>query len=438
MKRIGVRRRCVAGLGVGCFVMATLGGAMTGGRVTAADSTTVTVWSWRTEDEAAMNDIFAEFEAANPTIDVKLEVTPDADYQNRLSSALRGGEGPDIAQLKAYGELQPLVRAGYLDPLDDAVPALAEFPESALGGARSVDDGHLYGVPYSTPNMGVFYNTEIFDKYGLEVPTTYDEFVAMCDTLKSAGVVPIAAGGAGGSAWALEIMTGVMGPNIYGPDFFDEMTSGEARFTDPRWVAVLQRMTDLEPYYPDGFEAVDYTTATQMFINGEAAMFMGGSWENGSFKAQNPDLKFSIFAFPPDVAGDPAYTSTFSDGSYGLVADSDNKDAATAVLNFMASPDFAQAFADKLGWPPAREGITPNDPVLQEMVAMQANSTPYLTLVGFRWNTPTASEILQAGIIEVIEGNRTPDDLAAEMDAGVSTWFTPGATGGSSVASTPA
>ena len=135
-------------MGVGCFLVATvIGGAVTGGRVTAEDSTTVTVWSWRTEDEAAMNEIFAEFEAANPTIDVKLEVTPDADYQNRLSSALRGG-GPDIAQLKAYGELQPLVDAGYLDPLDDAVPALADFPESALGGARSVDDGQLYGVPY--------------------------------------------------------------------------------------------------------------------------------------------------------------------------------------------------------------------------------------------------------------------------------------------------
>lgn len=439
MKRDSVRRTSAAVLGVGCFLVATAGvGVLTGDHATADDTTTVTLWSWRTEDEAAMNNIFADFEAANPTIHVKLEFTADADYQNRLSAALRGGEGPDIAQLKAYGELQPLVRAGYLDPLDDAVPALADFPEVALGGARSIDDGQLYGVPYSTPDMGVFYNTDIFDQYGLEVPKTYDEFVAACEKLKDAGVVPIAAGGANGSAWSLEIMAGVMGPNIYGPNFFDEMTSGQARFTDPRWVDVLQRMTDLGPYYPDGFEAVDYTSATQMFINGEAAMFMGGSWENGSFKAQNPDLKFSIFAFPPDVAGDPSYTSTFTDGSYGLVSNSDHKDAATAVLNFMASEDFAQAFADELGWPPAREGVTPNDPVLQEMVAMQEHSTPYLTLVGFRWNTPTASEILQSGIIEVINGNRTPGDLAAEMDAGVSTWFTPTDSGATTVASAPA
>ena len=55
-------------------------------------ATTVTLWSWRTEDEAAMRRIFDAFEAKNPDIKVKLQFTPDADYQNRLSTALRGGQ----------------------------------------------------------------------------------------------------------------------------------------------------------------------------------------------------------------------------------------------------------------------------------------------------------------------------------------------------------
>ena len=81
----------------------------------AAADDTVTLWSWRTEDQAAMRRIFDVFEKENPGIKVDLQFTPDADYQNRLSTALRGGRGPDIAQLKAYGELQPFVEAGYLD-----------------------------------------------------------------------------------------------------------------------------------------------------------------------------------------------------------------------------------------------------------------------------------------------------------------------------------
>lgn len=98
----------------------------------AADST-VTLWSWRTEDEAAMRRIFDAFEVKKPGIKVAIQFTPDADYQNRLSTALRGGRGPDIAQLKAYGELQPFVEAGYLDALDDSVPELKNMEDAALG-----------------------------------------------------------------------------------------------------------------------------------------------------------------------------------------------------------------------------------------------------------------------------------------------------------------
>ncbi len=57
--------------------------------------------------------------------------------------------------------------AGYLDALDDSIPELKAFPEAALGGSRAVSDGKIYGVPYSTPVMGVFYNTDIFAEHGI-------------------------------------------------------------------------------------------------------------------------------------------------------------------------------------------------------------------------------------------------------------------------------
>lgn len=416
----GSRRRALT-------VVAALAAALAGGLpiLPAQADEAVTLWSWRTEDQAAMRRIFDVFEAETPGVKVDLQFTPDADYQNRLSTALRGGKGPDIAQLKAYGELQPFVEAGYLDALDDSVPELKDFPAAATGGVVGRADGKLYGVPYSVPIMGVFYNQEIFAAQGLSIPKTYAEFVAACEKLKAAGITPIAAGGAGGSAWALEIGVGVVGPTIYGPGFYDEMMSGKATFEDPRWIAAIKRFVELKPFFPDGFAGIDYTAATQQFITGKAAMFLGGSFENGSFKSQNPKLKFSIFSFPADDASTPVYTSGFSDGSYGLVSESENKEAALKVLNFIASAQFAQLFADELGWPPARPDITVKDPVLKEMMAMQKNVTPYLTLVGFRWQAPTASSVLQAEIIDTVEGNITPEKLAADVQAAVDTWFVP-------------
>jgi raffinose/stachyose/melibiose transport system substrate-binding protein len=386
---------------------------------------TVTLWSWRTEDQAAMREIFDAFEAKNPDIKVDIQFTPDADYQNRLSTALRGGKGPDIAQLKAYGELQPLVEAGYLDPLNDSVPGLANFPETATGGVVGRTDGKFYGVPYSVPVLGVFYNTDLFEKAGVSVPTTYDEFVAAAEKFKAAGITPIANGGANGSAWELEVGIGVLGPSVYGANFYNDMMSGQTTFTDPKFVAALDRFKELGPYYSEGFAGVDYTTATQQFINGKAAMFFGGSWENGSFKSQNPALRFSIFAFPGDTASDTSVVSAFCDGSYGLVSDSQHKDAATKVLNFIASQEFAQLFADILGWPAALPGVTATDPVLAKMIEMQKNSTPYLTLVGYRWQTPTASSVIQSKIIDVVEGKVEPAKLAQDVADAVATWFKP-------------
>ncbi|MBZ9725851.1 extracellular solute-binding protein [Mesorhizobium sp. CO1-1-11] len=421
MSMLSIHRRAALGL-IGGLAAAGAGIFTT---LPAKADSTVTLWSWRTEDEAAMRRIFDAFEAKNPGITVNIQFTPDADYQNRLSTALRGGRGPDIAQLKAYGELQPFVDAGYLDVLDDSVPDLKNMPDAALGGARGRADGKLYGVPYSVPMMGVFYNQDIFAAQGIEIPKTYKDFAAACEKLKAAGITPIATGGANGSAWELEIGVGVVGPTVYGPGFYDEMMTGKATFEDPRYVAALKRFAELKPYFPDGFAGIDYTTATQLFIGGKAAMFLGGSFENGSFKAQNPKLKFSIFPFPADDAGAKLYTSAFSDGSYGLVSESANKEAAIKVLDFMASAEFAQMFADELGWPPARTDVTVKDPVLAEMMAMSKNSTPYLTLVGFRWQSPTASSVLQSEIIDMVEGNITPEKLAADMQAAVATWFKP-------------
>lgn len=392
----------------------------------ASAKTELTVWSWRVEDVDAYNKMFAEFEKSNPDISVKFVTYQDSQYETILSTALKAGKGPDVAQLKAYGELQPLVNAGLLVALDDKVPELKSFYPVALEGAKGVKDGKLYGVPYSVPDMGIFYNKKIFKQYGVKVPATWDEFIAACKKLKDNGVIPIAAGGASGSAWSLEIMVGVFGPNVYGADdFWNAIKAGKANFNDKRFVAALEQIQKLGPYLSPGFEGMDYTSATFQFINEEAAMFVGGSWENGNFKTQNPSLEFGIFPAPPAKAGAPAYTSSFADGSYGLTTNSKHQKEAVKLLRFVASKKFGQLYADLLGWPPAMPGIKAKDPVLRTMLEMQDASTPYLTLVGFRWKAPTASEIIQAGISSMLAGKMSAGELAAKVQQAVATWYEP-------------
>lgn len=424
----GVGRAGLA-LSVGAAMVLALGGCAAGSSVPSDGSPTeVTIWSWRTEDKVAMQEIFDEFNSKNPDIRVIFDPLDPDSYANKLSTALQGGKGPDIAQLNPYGALQPFVDAGYLEPLDDLVPELDSFSDAAKIAIKGLKDGKLYGVPYAAINLGVFYNTDIFAEHGIEVPKTYKDFTDACDKLLAAGVIPIAAGGANGQGWALEVALNVLTPGVTGPDFYDDLMSGKKKLTDPKYVAAMQRMSDLLPYFSPGFEGVSYDASTQQFITGKAAMFLGGSYENGSFSSQGGDsLKFSVFTFPADKPGDPAYTSTWVDGSYGLTTDAVNRDAAIKVLKYMATQEFAQQFSDKLGWPSVRDDVVVGDdkPVLQEMLKMQKHSVPNVTLVGFRWDNPTGSSILQPAIIDMIVGKVTPQKLAKDMQEGVAKWFKP-------------
>ena len=117
--------------------------------------TTLSFWSWRTEDVAAYEKFIAAFHAENPDIDVTFTPYLNTEYNTIVSTALQGGGGPDIVHLRAYGGMEPLAQAGLLVRLDDKVPALAGFDPGILLGATNRADGGVYGVPFALQTIQV-------------------------------------------------------------------------------------------------------------------------------------------------------------------------------------------------------------------------------------------------------------------------------------------
>jgi raffinose/stachyose/melibiose transport system substrate-binding protein len=94
-----------------------------------AQATEISFWTWRQEDKAAYNEMFADFTKLNPDITVKFESFPDENYPTIVSTALAAGHGGDVIHTHAYGWLVPFVKAGYFVPLDIAtVPSIANMP----------------------------------------------------------------------------------------------------------------------------------------------------------------------------------------------------------------------------------------------------------------------------------------------------------------------
>ena len=385
----------------------------------------LTFWSWRTEDVEQYNRIIRVFEERNPGIKVRFIPYLNTEYNTILSTALQGGGGPDIIHLRSYGGAEVLANAGYLMPLDGVVEALEEFPEEVLLGATSRKDGRVYGVPFAYQTVQVLYNRRIFTENGLEIPKTWNEFLELAGTLKERGIIPFANGAK--DAWMLEILWGAVGPQFYGgTEFFNEVTTGKTDFLDPRFIESLRRLNELVPYFPPGYMGVGYTDMQMLFAQEVAAMFIGGSFELGIMESLNPDLEIGAFPVPPLEAGDPAYVAAWVDGSYGINASTKHPEAALKFIEFTATQEFGQMFTDELKQISAVPGTVPTDPTLAQLVAaLHEASTPYLMLVAFRYDQPTGSTLLQNGIQEMLAGLKTPEEVAQDIQEGLSLWFEP-------------
>ncbi|MDX2102582.1 MAG: extracellular solute-binding protein [Alphaproteobacteria bacterium] len=418
MDRI-TRRQALGGLaGVG------LAGAGLSQGALAQAATELSFWTWRQEDRSQYSQLFGAFTQANPAIRVGFRGFEAQNYGTALSTALAAGQGPDVIHIRAYGGTEQFARAGYLHPLSrEAVPELANFSEAALGSVSMRSDRQVYAVPFASQTLGVFVNREIFSRFNLSMPETWDQFLALCKTLKDRGVIPLANGM--NTAWMVEVFTSVFAVPQYGLGFQADLVGGRATFEDPRYVGALEKLTALREFLPTGFEGVDYPTMQQLFLSGRAAMFAGGSFEIANFRRQNPNLQMEFHAPPAPAAGQPRLVSLFFDGGYAINAKTDKRDAAIRLIRYLSTPEFGTRFSALLGNISPIRGATIEDPMLARVAQLNQSAGDYMMAVHFRYQDPTGSTLLQAGVQRLMGGQQSAAQVAADVTRGIATYHAP-------------
>ena len=392
------------------------------------DPVTLTMWSWRTEDVDKYNTIFDVYEAANPGVTVEFEAFLNTEYNQLLATGLEGSDGPDLAMVRAYGGVQALIEAGQLLPIDGLVDTVS-VEQSLLAAATGRTDGNLYGVPFATQTLQMFYNKGIFDELGVTEPTTWDEFIALNEAIAAGGYTPNALGAK--DSWMLPIFHEIVGAARYGgPEFRDELLAGTSDFTDPDYVASIQIVDDMTEYMVDDVIGVAYADSQIQFTAGTAAQFPGGSFELGNFTTQAPDMELGVYLVPtpPNAGSSKPLAAGWADGSFAINTKSENQEAALNLLNWLASEEFGQLFVDEVKQFSAIKGLTYSDPVMKEMNELFASGpTAYINLVDMRYGDPTGSTLIGEGIQSMFLGDMSASGVADKLQEGISTWFTPGA-----------
>jgi raffinose/stachyose/melibiose transport system substrate-binding protein len=391
------------------------------------EQTTLSVWSWRVEDEAAYNKIFDVYEKSHDNVTVEFKPFKATEYNKILATGLAGSDGPDVPQVRSYGQLQTTVASGALVPLDGKVD-LSGWDENVVASAKGKEDDKIYSVPLARQTVQMFYNQELFDKSGVGAPTTWDEFMTANEKLLGAGVTPIAIGAK--DDWTLPIVHEVLAaPRFGGAAFQEAVQSGAKDFTDPDWVASVKVFKDLEKFMPKSVTGVAITDAQTLFSAGKAAMIPGGSFDLAVLQKANPALKIGVFQVPPppgSPSGSEATTPGWADGNFAVNAKSENQEAALELVKWMATKEFGQLVADEVKQISAVPGVEYKDELLKQMSEnYEKNPSPYLLLTDFRYGAPSGTDLLGKGVQELLLGKKDAATVSKELDTGVKTWFKP-------------
>src|SRR5262249_55180789 len=206
-------------------------------------------------------------------------------------------------------------------------------------------DGHVWGVPLAAYTVGIFYQRPIFKKYGISVPTSWDELTAASKKLKDNGV----------AAWSMPAKDGIIPFFFYtmaassqlGTSGFEQLRQGKRKLTDADLLKSAQLMIDYEPYYLNGYQAVEYSEGKALFARGQTAMIIGGSADYTGYKQVNPKVDVAVFGFP-SPSGKQHITVTGLELIYSVNAKSKNADAAGTFVGWLASKTAQQRVANTI------------------------------------------------------------------------------------------
>lgn len=380
-----------------------------------AQDTTLTMGSWRADDVEQMNALFDVYKEATG-VQIDFQPTNPTDYNATLRLQLESGTAPDLMYVRSYATGADLYDNGYLAKIND-LPGLADaITEQNL--APWTTNGDTFAVPIIGVTHAVYYNKDIFAANNIEIPTTFEEFLAACETLKAAGITPMANGVA--EEWdILETFFLGMLPNyVGGPDNRVLYETGEKKLNDETFVKAYTDIAKVAPYLPEGFEAVTYNDSQILFATGRAAMFMDGSWTLGTY--DGVDFEWGTFAMPAPAGTETAITFHL-DAAIGANAASQHPEEAKAFLAWLCTQDGVNALSAYLPigmYPITNLDVTVEDPHAQEMLALTDDK---VTDVRFVW--PALMDLyspMNQAVISVLKGTdpqAAADTVQAAFDS---------------------
>jgi multiple sugar transport system substrate-binding protein len=364
---------------------------------------------------AAMEALIADFEAANPDVDVQLNNFDHEGYKTAIRNFLTA-DSPDLANWYAGNRMAPFVNAGQFMDVSDVWEANGLGESLASAKASMTIDGKQWGVPYTYYQWGIYYNRDAYKAAGVEVPgpegVSWDQFLQNCEKFKAAGIDCLTTGSK--ALWPVAGIFDYLSLRTNGYEWHMELTAGKVEWTDPKVRDVFAQFGRLQPYVTANHAAIDWQDAAALMVQGKAANYVMGNFAVGVFREggmTNENLGFMVF--PEITPGIPRAEDAPTDTIH-IPTGAQNVEDAKKFLAFLARADVQTKMNATLGQLPTNKDATvdANDPFLS--AGFEMLSSAYALAQFFDRDAP--AEMAKAGMEGMQEFLVKPERMDAILD----------------------
>jgi raffinose/stachyose/melibiose transport system substrate-binding protein len=382
------------------------------------------LWHYEGPDSAmgvAWNQAIKEFEAAHPGVTVKFEEKGFEQIQKTAPMVLNSKDAPDILEynkgnataglLSKQGLLTDMTsevsKRGWDKLLSPAVQTTGKYDaRGVMGGDK------WFGVPNYAEFLQVYYNKDMFEKNGVKVPTTFDEFVAALDAFTKKGITPLSNAGAEYMAQQYLYQLALSKADRTWVDSFERYT-GKVDFHDAAWTYGATTFADWvkKGYIAKKSVSVKAEDAGVAFISGKYPMLFSGSWWYGRFQKEIKDFEWDTFAWP-----DTKLTLGSSGNLWVIPQGSENKDLAYDFIDITMKKGVQNTLGNNGGVPVAADPGEITDAKSKELIE-NFNTLSGNDALAFYpdWPVPGFYDTFVAHTQKLINGSSTPDKVLSDL-----------------------
>jgi raffinose/stachyose/melibiose transport system substrate-binding protein len=410
------RRRLAAAVAValaGALLATSCGGSDSG----SSDGKTLKLWHYEGPDSAmgvAWKEAIKEFEAQHPGVKVKFEEKGFEQIQKTAPMVLNSNDAPDIMEYnKGNATAGLLSKQGLLTDLS-AEAAKRGWDKKISGGVRTISQydangvmgsGKWYGVPDYAEYTMVFYNKDLFKKYGIAQPTYLAELTSAMDKFVAKGITPLANAGAEYMAQQYLYQLALSKADRSWVDTY-ELYKGKADFHDAAWTYAATTFADWvkKGYIGKKSSGLKAEDAGVSFIQGKSPILFSGSWWYGRFKTENK-FDWGTFLWP-----DSNLTLGSGGNIWVVPKGAKNKDLAYDFIDITLSKKIQNLLGNQGGVPVAADPAAITDPRAKALIG-DFNTLSGKDGLAFYPDWPVAGfyDVLVSETQKLITGSEKPD-----------------------------